>query len=139
MGRALREILYISQVTKPLSEKDLDNLVKASRSRNAALNVTGALIFDGKTFMQLLEGYPEDLLDIYTSIFSDHRHHQIVTICNGPINSRNFEDWSMHFKHKSPSDPDFHELGGFLDAATYENEAIGMARLIYDTEFRQSA
>ncbi|WP_416172634.1 BLUF domain-containing protein [Achromobacter dolens] len=52
----LSTLIYRSRVCEPLDADALGVLVRKARARNASLNVTGILLFDGVHFVQLLEG-----------------------------------------------------------------------------------
>lgn len=49
---------------------------------------------------------------------SDPRHRNIVVLLNGPIERRDFSDWTMGFKHLSDADvqgqPGFNEMLNML-------------------------
>lgn len=57
------------------------------------------LLYDNATYMQVLEGYEEDVRDIYNSILKDPRNNGHVTIAEEEISQRDFPNWSMGFKN----------------------------------------
>ena len=92
-------LLYISRCTLPPTEgaEQIAELVAAARSRNAALNLTGALIWTGENFAQILEG-PADALDaVMADIRQDARHTDITMLFTHPIQQRRFSDWRMAY------------------------------------------
>jgi hypothetical protein len=91
----LHRLLYISTATRPMSEADLKGLVAAAEKRNAALGVTGLLIFTGVHFMQLLEGEREAVENLFASICSDPRHAQIARLVAEPTSCRACPEWAM--------------------------------------------
>lgn len=55
-------------------------IVAVAQSRNADLNVTGALLFTGSHFAQILEGKAEAIGLLLASIRRDPRHRDIVVV-----------------------------------------------------------
>ena len=88
------QLTYISSVT-PGCTVDLDDLLRISRRNNAMSGLTGLLIFDGKRFLQTIEGEREALQRTYERIKNDARHRALVTLSAKPIASRQFGDWAM--------------------------------------------
>lgn len=106
-------LIYISSATKWPSEEELTALLEQARSRNAHQNVTGMLLYDNATYMQVLEGNREDVYEIFASISRDPRNTGIVKLVEEEIEQRDFPDWSMGFKDLKSHSPD--ELPGFVD------------------------
>ena len=106
-------LIYISSATNWPSEEDLKKLLEQSRARNLKKNITGMLLYDNATYMQVLEGEEEDVHDIYNSILKDPRNTGNVTLVEEEINQRDFPDWSMGFKNLKNHSPE--ELPGFQD------------------------
>ena len=57
--------------------------------------------------MQYLEGPREHVINLFTSIEKDDRHHKVFVIMEGDIQQRNFEHWSMGFQNMDNSDGQF--------------------------------
>ena len=81
--------------------------------------------------MQVLEGTPEEVHYIFDRIQQDQRHFRVVKLSDGPIQGRNFSQWSMGFKAVNPSA--FAELKGYINpkAESYlssysENENVSL-------------
>lgn len=106
-------LIYISSATSWPSENDLKELLEQSRARNQRQNITGMLLYDNATYMQVLEGSVEDVHDIYDSILKDPRNTGNVTLVEENISQRDFPDWSMGFKNLKSCSPE--ELPGFQD------------------------
>ncbi len=88
-------LVYVSTAAANLSESDLDDLLREAVARNAGLGVTGLLVYNGRNFMQALEGAPDAVLDLMTSISGDHRHSGVIVISREQVAERAFPDWSM--------------------------------------------
>ena len=75
----------------------VDNIVAASRRRNLSLDVSGALVFTGVHFAQILEGSQDALCILMARIRSDIRHDCVEVVRQMRIDQRSFRDWSMAY------------------------------------------
>lgn len=91
--------MYVSRATiaRDDADKVIDAIAAFSRSRNAALNVTGALIFSGDSFAQIIEGPAEAIAELRACISRDERHDELLTVCDGDKGSRDFAGWSLAY------------------------------------------
>lgn len=94
----LIQLVYVSKATGEVSCEDLTKLLLKIRPNNQLNNITGMLLFDGGSFMQVIEGAPNDIAHLFSRIQLDPRHEQIVHILEKPIAKRQFPDWSMGFR-----------------------------------------
>lgn len=95
----LLSLVYVSRSLLILPDQagEIDRIVDGSLSRNAKLEVRGALIFTERHFAQLLEG-PEHAVDaLMDSIGSDWRHEQVTVIDRRPIDAYRFPDWNLSY------------------------------------------
>lgn len=93
----LHEIVYMSLACDAMSSDDLGALLDDSRARNQAAGITGMMIYHEREFMQLLEGERSVIEALYERIEADPRHQQVYRLWEGPIATRNFDDWTMAF------------------------------------------
>lgn len=104
-------VIYVSVADPLLSFADIQLILASARRNNERDALTGALIYNGNNFMQLLEG-PADRVDAcLKAIREDTRHDGMVEIRRRTIDRRDFAEWSMLYE------PDF------------EEHADGLARL----------
>lgn len=89
------QVLYRSQATNLLTEKELEHLLEQARSFNVKHHLTGILLYSDGCFVQLLEGPEREVRILYARIQQDARHTQVVTVSEGPGPGRRFADWSM--------------------------------------------
>lgn len=90
-------LIYVSTARPDLTFADIEGILDTARTRNAAEDITGLLLFDGSSFMQLLEG-PEDAVErVFSSIADDARHTGIVRIHSETGVTREFSDWAMGY------------------------------------------
>ena len=96
-------IVYISSAVQPFSDVDLTALLKQSRAKNAALEITGILLYKDGDVMQLLEGPDEAVKKVAQTIYADRRHRGIIQLLERKISKREFPDWSMEFQNLGTS------------------------------------
>lgn len=89
------QLLYISSVTRAASDERVGEILATSRRNNAAAGVTGLLLYDGKRFLQALEGSETAVSTIYERIKRDTRHRGIVLLSSKIVETRSFGEWSM--------------------------------------------
>jgi hypothetical protein len=90
---SLLQILYVSQLAGDAGFAVVKDIVQASRSHNRSRGITGALLFDGERFCQLLEGSEGELVPLMSRIEGDERHVAIRTLHRGPAGSRALRSW----------------------------------------------
>lgn len=94
---ALYEILYVSTLAPEAPLKVVADIAGAARSRNAAQDITGLLVFDGQRFCQQLEGRQKEVLALLESIRKDARHTDLQVLHHGPLASRRFRSFSLAY------------------------------------------
>ncbi|MCU6453510.1 BLUF domain-containing protein [Sphingomonas sp. A2-49] len=92
----MRQIVYISSVRRHVPV-DPATILSASRRNNARARVTGLLFFDGKRFLQALEGDDAAVDAAFARIQRDERHHALVVLSNRTIAAREFGEWAMAY------------------------------------------
>lgn len=98
-------IVYVSQAKKPMDAATLESLLSTSRKWNTSLGLTGMLIYrysedaDKGYFIQMLEGGKSEVRTLFEKIRRDKRHHTVLTLGEGEIDTRMFSDWAMGFKN----------------------------------------
>lgn len=99
MSSKLYSIIYISRMNFDGNEAkikdEVNDIIKTSTSKNTQKDVTGALLFSGGYFIQVLEGPLKAVESIFESIQNDFRHKEISTLSNAQIDERSFPKWSM--------------------------------------------
>jgi len=94
----LYHIAYVSFSHKVLSEKELEELLIKIRALNKKQGITGMLLYNNLSFIQVIEGEKEKLIQLYEKISKDKRHENIVKLLEEPIKKRVFPNWSMGFE-----------------------------------------
>lgn len=99
----LAQLIYASEASAPMRIGDIEGILKDARRKNRLLDLTGILLFDRQFFLQVIEGDPQQLSDLYARLVSDSRHKRLKILQFDEINERRFGDWSMGFAAASPS------------------------------------
>lgn len=73
----------------------ISNILETAHTTNSQQQVTGALLFSGGYFVQVLEGPESAVEEIFESIQNDLRHHNIAVIQHSYVDQRSFSQWSM--------------------------------------------
>ena len=118
----MRQIIYISSAVRKMDDDDLLDILKTSRENNKENDISGMLLYDNGSFIQVLEG--EDLVvdNTFINIQNDERHNHIVVMQNRDIDSREFADWSMGFENISKIDKSKIDGYGQFQELLYENK-----------------
>lgn len=91
----MKRVLYFSTATAGLDEAEVDRIVEDAQARNAQIGVTGALGFNGRNFVQILEGDSANVDALIASISADPRHSGFKVIDEKEVDARAFADWNM--------------------------------------------
>ena len=100
----LYTLTYVSIAEVGVDEGAALSLGAAAGIANAALDVTGLLLFNGVSFLQTLEGERGVVETLYARIERDKRHHSVRTIHSTPIASRTFSGFAMKTSIVPPTD-----------------------------------
>ena len=90
---ALQYVFYVSRCLA--SPRQVEEVLERSRSLNARSQLTGALLFTGGYFAQLLEGPAQSIHSTMERIEADSRHTAIRRLHEGPMVERRFGLWTM--------------------------------------------
>jgi len=93
----LKVLTYTSWARAGITADEVDSLLASSRINNPLEGVTGVLIFNGNSFMQILEGGEEAVDDLVARLRSDPRHSNMAIRDERMIAQRTFPDWSMAY------------------------------------------
>lgn len=96
-------LAYTSQASHAMSAEDIDRLLVSARSNNAALGVTGVLVYGEGRFFQYVEGARRDVDEVYRRIRQSRLHHSVVELDHQQIAQRLFNRWFMGFREAPAS------------------------------------
>ena len=88
-------VIYASKAHDDVTEEEVQKILTSAEIKNAKLGVTGALVYDGRRFCQLLEGDEDGVTTVFDHIRKDRRHSEIDVITKQPIKDRRFPGWAM--------------------------------------------
>lgn len=91
----IKQLVYASREAVEFDGLRLVSLLYTVRDRNAALGITGVLLYSNGLFLQCLEGPPEHVDATYAKICLDSRHGEIVLLQSIDTDERHFERWMM--------------------------------------------
>jgi len=95
--KSLYCLVYTSIANQKMSDDNLKDLLKKSRSKNETLNITGMLLYLDPFFIHILEGEEAVVSTSFNIIKQDSRHHKVKIIYKKPIEARSFPTWTMGF------------------------------------------
>ena len=95
-------LTYRSRSIGPVSELELQRLLRSAQIRNRSEGLTGLLIYDKGRFFQWLEGPAEGMKRVWDSLKRDPRHTDIEVMGNEPTAVRCFADWDMKLCKRPP-------------------------------------
>lgn len=97
----LYRISYISKNTitgdPQQVNQQIESILASAQNNNPALNITGALLYSGGYFCQVIEGEEDPLEALFETIQMDPRHEDVVVLNYEQIDARIFGDWAMAY------------------------------------------
>lgn len=96
---ALTTLMYVStsRLDPATATKAVEAIVAEARCRNRVTGVSGALLFTGKHFVQVLEGDDAALDSLMAKLHADSRHENLIVTFRGPLRDRLFADWDLAY------------------------------------------
>jgi hypothetical protein len=91
------QMIYTSEAKTKFSPAELQELLLLARRNNDRDAITGMLLYEDGTFLQVLEGENDVVEATYQRIAADKRHHKIMLIARFEVDHRSFHDWEMGF------------------------------------------
>lgn len=95
----LQSLLYISRSRiDPVEAQDVvQAIVDTAVPCNLKAGLTGALLFTGTYFAQVLEGEASVIDRLMENLTNDCRHGDVVIVDRAPLDQRRFARWSMAY------------------------------------------
>lgn len=91
----LRSVIYTSSAAPGFTVRDLHDVLAVSRRNNAGWHLSGVLLFEGGTFLQVVEGPAWPLQKALDRIETDPRHRHMDILSDMETERRYFPDWAM--------------------------------------------
>ncbi|MEO1220155.1 MAG: BLUF domain-containing protein [Pseudomonadota bacterium] len=90
----ISQYVYISTAIN-LTREEVEAILVTCARNNVANGVTGLLLYNGRNFLQLLEGDRVDLDRLLATIEEDRRHSGLAVLHKGEVEKRVCPDWAM--------------------------------------------
>ncbi|MFC5797231.1 BLUF domain-containing protein [Sphingopyxis terrae] len=96
---ASRSLLYVSTSLVPRRDADaiIAELVASSRRHNQRAQITGALMYSERHFVQIIEGPPIAIGSLLARLDIDPRHRDLCILYDADNHPRRFADWSLAY------------------------------------------
>lgn len=94
---ALQAIAYASEAAADLTSSQLEGMIERAAKFNHLAGVTGLLLFDGRRFLQYIEGPEDGLAVIYARITYSRHHTDLIELARGRVTQRRMPYWSMRW------------------------------------------
>ncbi|QIG92056.1 BLUF domain-containing protein [Bradyrhizobium sp. 6(2017)] len=139
MSQSEHELIYVSRSNSNVRDSSASEIIRSilaqSRSKNARLGVTGALLFSEGYFCQVLEGERAAVEEIFNAIECDVRHRDITLLTFRPSTPRRFPDWSMAYAGFSAGPDWTHKMEGLLaNPSAIDGDRFGRELLVLMTD-----
>lgn len=95
----LQSLLYISRsrIDSAEAQDVVQSIVDCAVLCNLSWEITGALLFTGTYFAQVLEGRQSAIDQLMDNLIRDDRHEAIVIVERSPLARRQFASWSLAY------------------------------------------
>lgn len=99
----MESLLYISESKiEPIkAQEELKRILVTAHIFNPSVGITGALLFTGTHFAQVIEGDEVSVSALIAAIIRDTRHAQVKIVTRHRLSARRFPDWSMAYNGPS--------------------------------------
>lgn len=97
MGPTLVQFIYVSAAKWIMTDEELAPMLQAWRANNQGEGITGILVYSDGSFMQVLEGPPENVRRMVSVITADSRHSFVTPLTEDSVEERFFPEWTMGF------------------------------------------
>ena len=108
-------------------------MAKRFSERNTHHGLTGFLLTDGESVMQLLEGDPETLESFKAAIKADRAHTNVTTEVEALEQQRAYPDWGM----RAVAPANYDKLYSEIESAKIGTIATNIAAMLFDITFEE--
>ncbi|KZY54467.1 hypothetical protein A3736_02745 [Erythrobacter sp. HI0063] len=91
----ISSLLYSSVASTHVDSGDVFAIIEESARNNPQRQVTGFLIYDGREFLQYIEGSAMALESLLNVLSGDYRHHSVRILHRAQREDRLFPKWKM--------------------------------------------
>jgi len=90
-------LTYTSWARPGIRPDEVEAILASARINNPLEGISGLLVFNGDSFMQILEGSESAVDGLTARLRSDPRHSDMAVRDERVIEARTFPDWSMAY------------------------------------------
>jgi hypothetical protein len=123
----LSNLYQLSYISKNLIDGDrevletqIKSILASATKNNLKLGITGALLYSGGYFCQVIEGEEDNIEDLFETIQIDDRHTEVTVLNFEKSEERSFSEWSMAFA--GIEDSMRFDITGLKDAHDVKND-----------------
>ena len=91
----VKQLIYKSECTSEITSEMVEAILLQAQRFNRDHNITGILLFSENTFLQFIEGAPQDIDRLYQRICDDTRHERLYLLYTGYADERAYPEWRM--------------------------------------------
>jgi len=91
----IASLLYSSSAAANVDSGDVFAIIEVSARNNPQREVTGFLIYNGRDFLQYVEGPQDSLESLLETLGQDTRHHSVRVLHRASREERLFPNWTM--------------------------------------------
>jgi hypothetical protein len=91
------QLCYASRSTVRFDAPALTELLTKARANNSRAAISGMLLHEKNSFIQLLEGDDRIVIQTYNRIRRDPRHNDLAILFKEQVATRSFPTWDMGF------------------------------------------
>ena len=126
----LKSLAYTSLARPELEPADLRAIHQAARHLNALDGITGLLIYNGRQFLQVIEGAESAIDDLLGRLLADSRHSELTVEDRRFLDDREFPDWAMELvQFRIGSLKGHSDIVDFLPASLPETIRVKVAEM----------
>ena len=93
------QLIYTGALSGTTNEQDLLEIAQKSAAKNSEKGITGILLTQEGSALQVLEGNEEDVEALFKVIENDPRIRNVIPLIRRHSESREFPKWSMGFRN----------------------------------------
>lgn len=97
----LKTLTYTSLARLDLGAADVTDIHRTARHLNALDGITGLLVFDGRRFLQIVEGAEDAIDSLLARLRRDPRHSALEIRDERFVEARAFPEWAMELARVS--------------------------------------
>lgn len=93
------QLIYTCALSTGYCSAELSKLAETSSAKNKAKDLTGILLCDEGSVLQVLEGEQDSVEELYENIIADKRVTNPLVLIKRTIDQREFPEWSMGYRN----------------------------------------